>query len=123
MTLGGEQRAAHFRVLSFAPKRTMGASRERTLLYLATPASFETGWRPSPRFAPLNEPITAAINRYDPIGGRKLNPGDARGENKVMHRCVPAGSVYFFDTSVTLHQPLTDFGMEIGYGITYEGEW
>ncbi len=123
MTLGGEQRAAHFRVLPSTSKQGKGQPGKRTLLYLATPASFDTGWKPSPRFAPLDKPITAAINRYEPIGGWKLNPGDAKGENKVMHRCVPAGSVYFFNRAVTPQQLLTDYGMEIGYGIVYEGEW
>jgi CRISPR-associated protein Cmr3 len=121
MILGGEQRAAHFRVLPSTSKNTAGLAREHTLLYLATPASFKTGWRSSQDIA--SQPITAAINRYDSIGGWKQNPGDAGGENKVMRRCVPAGSVYFFDKKITLTQPLTDDGMEIGYGITYEGEW
>ena len=123
MILGGEQRTAHFRVLPTTSESVTRPARERTLLYLATPASFKAGWKPSPQFAPLDAPITAAINRYDSIGGWKQNPGDAGGENKVMRRCVPAGSVYFFNENVTLNQPLTDDGMEIGYGITYEGEW
>lgn len=127
MTLGGEQRAAHFRVLPSAPRLTANTGRGHILLYLATPAVFDTGWKPSPQFAPLDAPLTAAINRYESIGGWRLNPGDARGENKVMRRCVPAGSVYFFDETLyekkEQKQPLTDYGMEIGYGITYEGEW
>jgi len=123
MTLGGEQRSAHFRVLSTPKKRTAILVRERSLLYLATPAAFETDWKPSSHPAPLNTPLTAAINHYEPIGGWKLNPGDARGENKVMRRCVPAGSVYFFDKRVAFPHTLTDYGMEIGYGINYEGEW
>jgi CRISPR type III-B/RAMP module-associated protein Cmr3 len=122
MTLGGEQRAAYFRVLP-TPEKQRQVVRERSLLYLATPAIFETGWKPSPRFAPLDAPLTAAINHYESIGGWKLNPGNAGGEQKVMHRCVPAGSVYFFDRRVTCPQALTDDGMEIGYGIPYEGEW
>ncbi|MEO6890509.1 MAG: type III-B CRISPR module-associated Cmr3 family protein [Ktedonobacteraceae bacterium] len=124
MTLGGEQRTAHFRVLQPATRPNERSSRERTLLYLATPAIFDTGWKPSPRFVPLDALLTAAINRYESIGGWKLlQPGSAQGENKVMYRCVPAGSVYFFDTHVKPHQPVTDHGMEIGYGITFEGEW
>jgi hypothetical protein len=123
MIIGGEQRTAHFRVLPPVPESTARPARERSLLYLATPASFQSGWRPSPQFAPLDAPVTAAINRYESIGGWRLNAGDARGENKVMRRCVPAGSVYFYDQKVMLHQPLTDNGMEIGYGITCEGEW
>lgn len=123
MTLGGEQRTAHFRVLSTPAKHATTSTQERSLLYLATPAAFETGWKPSPHLAPLDTPLTAAIHRYEPIGGWKLNPGDARGENKIMRRCVPAGSVYFFDKRVTSPPALTDHGMEIGYGISYEGEW
>jgi CRISPR type III-B/RAMP module-associated protein Cmr3 len=123
MTLGGEQRAAHFRVLPPAPELNARSSRERTLLYLATPAVFNTGWKPSPQFVPLDALLTAAINRYESIGGWKLQPDSARGENKVMYRCVPAGSVYFFDKHVKPQQPVTDHGMEIGYGITFEGEW
>jgi CRISPR-associated protein Cmr3 len=121
MILGGEQRTAHFRVLPSTSESVARSTRERTLLYLATPASFKDGWKSSQGIA--SRPITAAINRYESIGGWRLNPGDARGEHKVMRRCVPAGSVYFFNEKVTLTQPLTDDGMEIGYGITYEGEW
>jgi CRISPR-associated protein Cmr3 len=124
MTLGGEQRTAHFRVLpSPILEQTARSAGGRPLLYLATPASFQTGWKPSQQFAPLDAPITAAINRYDSIGGWLLSEGGARGENKAMRRCVPAGSVYFYDKKVTPDQSLTDNGMEIGYGIIYEGEW
>jgi len=122
MTLGGEQRTAYFRVLP-TPDQHRQAAGGRSLLYLATPALFETGWKPSPRFAPLDVPLAAAITHYESIGGWKLHPGNARGEQKTMHRFVPAGSVYFFDTSVSCPQALTDSGMEIGYGIPYEGEW
>lgn len=123
MTIGGEQRTAHFRILPTPLKFTTSRPQKRTLLYLATPATFGTGWKPSSRFTPLDTPITAAINRYESIGGWKLNPGDAKGTNKDMQRCVSAGSVYFFDKQVTSPQALTDNGSEIGYGITYEGVW
>jgi hypothetical protein len=122
MILGGEQRTAHFRVLSTPEKRKQGVN-ERSLLYLATPAMFDTGWKPSRRFAPLDAPLTAAINHYESIGGWRLNSSNAGGEQKVMHRCVPAGSVYFFDKQLICPHALTDYGMEIGYGINYEGEW
>ncbi len=123
MVLGGEQRTAHFRVLNPEQNLATKSSPKRMLLYLATPAAFKTGWKPSPRFELQDALITAAINHYESIGGWKLNPVDAKGENKVMRRCVPEGSVYFFDKHVELNQPLTDYGIEIGYGITYEGEW
>ncbi len=131
LTLGGEQRTARFCVLKPAKEYTYdqmehSRKRERMLLYLATPASFKQGWRPPT--LPSATLITAAINRYEAIGGWKLNPEDAGGENKVMRRCVAAGSVYFFHTNndyknETQPRSLTDHGMEIGYGITYAGEW
>ncbi len=131
LTLGGEQRTARFHVLEPSEEHTdnpieHSQKREGMLLYLATPASFKQGWRPPT--LPSATLITAAINRYEPIGGWRLNPEDARGENKVMRRCVAAGSVYFFHTNndyknETQPRSLTDHGMEIGYGITYEGEW
>ena len=123
MTIGGEQRVAHFHVLPTPQKHTTPLTGERSLLYLATPATFETGWKPSRRFEPLDKPLAAAINVYESIGGWKLNPGDAKGDHKEMQRCVPAGSVYFFDKKVALPQALTDYGMEIGYGSIYEGAW
>jgi CRISPR-associated protein Cmr3 len=122
MTIGGEQRTAYFRVLS-PPEEHSQVVSKRSLLYMATPAMFDVGWKPSPRFAPLDAPLTAAVNRYESIGGWRLNSSNAGGEQKVMHRCVPAGSVYFFNQPVGCPQALTDYGMEIGYGITYEGEW
>lgn len=123
MTLGGEQRAAHFSVIPTPSKQAHALKGNSSLLYLATLATFETGWKPSPHFAPLDAPLTAAINRYESIGGWRLNPGDAKGDHKAMRRCVPAGSVYFYNGKVALPQTLTDYGMEIGYGISYEGAW
>ena len=123
MTIGGEQRTAHFRVVPTPQRRAPTTRREHSLLYLATPAVFDGGWQPSSKFAPLDKPLAAAIQRYESIGGWKLNSGDAKGENKTMRRCVPAGSVYFYDRPVAAPSALTDHGMEIGYGIHYEGEW
>ena len=62
MTIGGEQRAAHFLVLPTPQKHTTSVTGERSLLYMATPATFETGWKPSRRFEPLDKPLAAAIN-------------------------------------------------------------
>lgn len=123
MVLGGEQRTAHFRVLTPEKKRDKRSLPRHTLLYLATPAALKNGWKPSLQSELQATLLTAAIRRYESIGGWKMNQGDATGENKVMRRCVPAGSVYFFDKHIELDQPLTDYSMEIGYGITYEGEW
>jgi len=91
------------------------------LMYLATPAALTGGWQPGQWTTPA-QPVAAAINRYQLIGGWSLRPGDSGGENKSIRRCVPAGSVYFFDTSVTVTQPMTEYGWQIGYGIAYAGE-
>lgn len=124
--LGGERRTAHFEVLPFSSGDQEGKIERVTqgnLLYLATPAAFDAGWQPKPSGASFTPPIAAAIHRYQMIGGWALNPGDSGGKNKTMRRCVPAGSIYFFDQTVSIRQPVTDYGIEIGYGITYAGGW
>lgn len=124
VTLGGERRAARFEISTSAGLVAQGAIEQASkgnLMYLATPAALTGGWQPGLWPTPA-QPIAAAINRYQLIGGWSLRPGDSGGENKSIRRCVPAGSVYFFDTSVTVTRPLTDYGWQIGYGIVYAGE-
>jgi CRISPR-associated protein Cmr3 len=125
--LGGERRTARFKILQSSPQvqeKEIERIKRGNLLYLATPAALDDGWQAKKQWAaPLTSPITAAINRYQMIGGWALNPGDSGGRNKTMRRCVPAGSVYFFDQEVSVTQPLTNYGLEIGYGIIYAGEW
>lgn len=129
-TMGGEQRAVSFEVIGDAPllpnsKVQMGRG---SLLYLATPAALDQGWRPANWPQDLT-PVSAAITRYERIGGWRLQPEHNGGSNKCMRRCVPAGSVYFFNSSIELprtradQKSLTDYGKEIGYGITIIGEW
>ena len=119
MLLGGERRTARFQVL-LPPSMRIEQKRQGNLLYLATPAALNGGWQPGTPFA---SPIAAAIERYQSIGGWELNPANSGGSNKIARRCVPAGSVYFFQEAIDVTHPLTDYGMEIGYGITYAGEW
>lgn len=126
LTLGGEQRAAHFEVLKpeeMADENGLEEQKTGKLLYLATPAYFQDGWRPADATFQPASLVSAAISRYQPIGGWYLAAGSAGGESKRMRRCVPAGSVYFFDRAVTIRQPLTEYGWQIGYGITYAGAW
>ncbi len=126
LTLGGEQRAAHFEVLepeSIAEEQGISQKMTGRVLYFATPAYFKNGWLPATLdFLPA-EPITAAINRFQPIGGWLLNLGNAGGASKITRRCIPAGSVYYFDKPVSVTQPLTEYGWQIGYGIAYTGEY
>lgn len=126
LTLGGEQRAARFAVLraeDIEEGDKIEPAGNANLLYFATPTSFKQGWLPeTPGIFPAH-PITAAINRYQSIGGWYLEPQHAGGGSKDIRRCVPAGSVYFFDRPVSVLHPLTEYGWQAGYGIAYTGEW
>ncbi len=126
LTLGGEQRAAHFEVLEsehIAEEPGVEQTQQGNLIYFATPTYFKGGWLPAASHILPATPITATINRYQPIGGWQLEPGHAGGSSKVTRRCIPAGSVYFFDKPVTVTQPLTEYGWQIGYGIAYTGDY
>lgn len=116
--LGGERRTARFEVVP-NPTTAIEKKKRGKLLYLATPAALNGGWLPGALSA---SPITAAIDRYKPIGGWELDPASSGGSSKTTRRCVPAGSIYFFEDAIDVTQPLTDYGMEIGYGIAYAGE-
>jgi len=126
LLLGGEQRAARFRVLDqeeLLPADEIEQAGGGNLLYFATPAYFKRGWLPeTPDIFPAH-PVTAAINRYQPIGGWYLDSRNAGGESKHIHRCIPAGSVYFFHQPINSKHAVTEYGWHIGYGITYTGEW
>ncbi len=126
LILGGEQRAARFEVLkpeSIAEEQSITRATSGKMLYFATPAYFKNGWLPEDHGILPAEPVTAAINHYQTIGGWYLNPHNAGGEGKTTRRCIPAGSVYFFDKPVTVTQPLTEYGWQIGYGIAYTGDY
>jgi CRISPR-associated protein Cmr3 len=126
VTMGGEQRAAHFEIRVDAAHafRSKG-----NLLYLATPAVLSRGWKPA-QWTTQTAPIAAAISRYQLIGGWKLDGlNSGGGDQKSLRRCVPAGSVYFFDQPSTLPSPIGDHQegnnnpTYIGYGITVIGDW
>ena len=126
LTMGGEQRAARFEILNIGEEQSINQATPGKLLYFvyfATPAYFQNGWLPKNQGILPSDPITAAINRYQPIGGWFLSPQNAGGAGKITRRCVPAGSVYFFKDPVTITQPLTEYGWQIGYGIAYTGEY
>ncbi len=126
LALGGERRAASFQVLGPAPgeEHRILEPGERTCVYLSTPAWFAAGWRPTDWRAMFEVvPVAAAVSRVQLIGGWQQEPGSAGGRSKPLRRCVPAGSVYFFDGQVKRSGPFTDEGGEIGYGIAYKGVW
>jgi CRISPR-associated protein Cmr3 len=121
LTLGGEQRAAHFTVLGITSQKVQLPGKR---VYLATPAYFTKGWQPQAGSFTLDHKlIAAAVNNPVSIGGWQLNSNNAGGNSKTTRRCVPAGSVYYFDKPVSVTQPLTEYGWQIGYGIAYTGEY
>jgi CRISPR-associated protein Cmr3 len=125
VTMGGEQRAAHFEIRADSADAIRSKG---NLLYLATPAVFSRGWQPA-QWTTQAAPIAAAIPRYQLIGGWKPDTMNSGGDQKSLRRCVPAGSVYFFDQPVTLPSPLGDHQegnnnpTYIGYGVIMTGDW
>lgn len=143
LQLGGEARAAHYsvheaRALDWMPSREK-ALPERFKVVLLTPAWFAEGWRPtggdwSRFFTGKVRLVSAAVPRYQPIGGAYVD--DQRRKDafqKPMRRFVPAGAVYFFEAKDPVvqwaGQPFTetppdegDFG-QIGFGLLAVGEW
>jgi CRISPR-associated protein Cmr3 len=126
MILGGERRAAQFTIIdtNTSDESQPTPSKSHTLLYLATPAVFRRGWQPfnwQEFVSPTQKPIAVAMTRYQSIGGWQLDPNHAAGVNKTINRCVPAGTIYYFDQPVQLIKTFTESGAEIGYGITIGG--
>jgi CRISPR-associated protein Cmr3 len=131
LQIGGEGKAAHYREVSLVPSLTAGGTaRGRFKLYFATPAYFVSGWQPND----WNQFITggsvklvaAAVPRPQAIGGFDM----ARKKHKPMHRFVPAGSVFFFesDHQVMIPEVITDDdGLvrlgQIGFGQVFVGRW
>jgi CRISPR-associated protein Cmr3 len=126
LALGGERRAASFEVLETPPVRSSLelASGRRTCLYFVTPTYFKGGWKPDDWKALMQAvPVAAAVSHARLIGGWKQDPANSGGMPKELRRCVPAGSVYFFDSPIKEPGPFTDGGSEIGYGVAYKGAW
>ncbi len=122
LALGGERRAASFEVIG--EERSAPEPEQGTCVYFNTPAYFASGWQPEDWQTMFGAvPVGVAVSRAQLIGGWQQEPGSARGTPKLLRRCVPAGSVYFFDGPVKGSGPFTDEGDKIGYGRAYKGAW
>lgn len=106
--LGGDGHAARLIVRDLYPteaqslellKSTVSGGLESgatVLLYLATPAVFDSGWRPPVDVEQHGLRLrAAAVGRPRIFGGWNM----ARGRPKPLRRGVPAGSVYFFEVT------------------------
>lgn len=128
LRIGGESRGAVYTQFDGegwpAPPESLP---ERFKIYLATPAYFEEGWRPtswSRYFTGKVELKAAAISRFESMGGfsRAADPKSAAA-HRPARRFVPAGSVYFFEAkdggalrNDLVQNAITEFGAEIGFG-------
>jgi CRISPR-associated protein Cmr3 len=116
---------------------------KRFKLYLATPGIFASGWEPDlSKLGVEAKLVAAAVGKPVHIGGFDMK----KGKPKTMYKAVPAGSVYFYETSESpeyIKEQL--FGQSIsdrmteqqsdesgskepgfddqGFGITYVGNW
>jgi CRISPR-associated protein Cmr3 len=145
LQLGGEARAGRYETVTpdfmLPPEGRLsnGEKRLRFKLYFATPALFKKGWLPGDihfngeRFEGNWSDIhltliAAAIGKPQSIGGRDIA---RRDQQRSMYRGVPAGSVYFFETSASASDVLakfdgecvSDLDAQIGFGLTYIGGW
>ena len=116
LMLGGEARAANYQTTDAgvdidAPVLPVENGQTRFKLYLATPAIFQGGWVPDAfRNADQSLKLTttwrnlevtliaAAVNRAQVSGGRDITVADTQ---RHLHRAVPAGSVYYFESPAT----------------------
>jgi CRISPR type III-B/RAMP module-associated protein Cmr3 len=98
------------------------------VVYLATPALFDAGWRPKVR-ASLSL-VAAAVGRPLTIAGWD----QARRRPKPVLRAVPAGSVYFFRlvsagdaativAELFMNESISDRQPETGLGLAVLGVW
>ncbi len=129
--LGAENKVAEVRPFRYSlgidpAEITLNGGRFK--LYLATPAIFDGGWKPDlSRHGIQAELVAAAVGKPLSIGGFDME----KGAPKTMYKAVPAGSVYFYETSESLEtvkerlfgKPISDKMPEQGFGITYLGNW
>lgn len=143
LQLGGEARAGRYTTvpqsldLSRSGRLKDGSALLSFKLYLATPAIFTNGWLPgwldpTTLSGQLNgvsvQLVAAAVGKPQPVGGRDIARGDRQ---RIMHRAVPAGSVYCFTTPTLASdvmeafdgQCLSDVDAQIGFGLSYVGGW
>jgi CRISPR-associated protein Cmr3 len=132
MRIGGEGRGARFEQVTAASWPVPPDPLPRRFkVYFATPTFFAAGWLPehggwTRYFEGDAELVAAAVGRYESVGGFDV----ASRSHKPARRYVPAGSVYYFESSGQtrlrpdlLQRALTDWGAEIGFGQIVVEEW
>lgn len=127
MRLGGEGKSVSVSELTEKPNVQEPEPFPKTgdffKLYLATPAIFKEGWRPTSETVPGAKLVAAVVGKPLHIGGFDMKPKNGqRSQPKPMRRAVPAGSVYYYQgTAEVQGNSISDYGKEQGYGIYYIG--
>jgi len=129
--LGAENKVAQLRSsrqrIAISPE-DVKLEGNRFKLYLSTPAIFDQGWKPDlSKFGIQANLVAAAVGKPVHIGGFDM----AEGKPKVMYKAVPAGSVYFYETSEDINfvkeklfgKAISEKMPEQGFGIAYLGNW
>lgn len=140
-TLGGERRPVRWSVLdqwaapAVAPVEAKVRSSGRFKIVLLTPAVFETGWGPGPRFEASVSDFGVEVELIGAVVGRPVRVGGfdlANRRPKPMRPAAPAGSVYFYE--VRNGDParlagtwgmrcIADRDWEAGMGLSVLGGW
>lgn len=130
LRMGGEGRGGQFCQVNDLPwPAAPHPLPRRFLVYFATPTCFTRGWQPEAWNRFFDEEVqlqAVALSRYEVAGGFDW----AIGQQKPGRRLVPAGSVYFFQSSGAANlrdglpqQAITDWGADIGFGQVMIHEW
>lgn len=124
LALGGDGRTARYKIGGPGEALLPIDLPARFKIVFVTPAYFERGWQPADwaKWFAGARLVAAALKRPTPIGGRNV----AKNEPRSLRKFIPAGSVYYFESEARIryqHQPITDFGAEIGFGQIITGGW
>lgn len=134
LSLGGERRVAFYESNESLEIPCGEVDSPRFKIYLATPAVFESGWKPENLLKKHGLTLlAAALDRPVHIGGWDLQ----KKKPKPMLQCVPAGAVFYVEAEDTaaakeaskaIHQKAisdnlnqTDY-LRQGFGIAYVGK-
>lgn len=127
MRIGGEGRGAAYEKITAPALPSLKIELPAQFkVYFATPTYFKNGWLPeswSKFFDGEVKLVAAAVNRYESIGGFDWTKKGADAQ-KPARRCVPAGSVYYFESNGTAKlknnvlemNAIADEGAQIGFG-------
>lgn len=128
LTLGGESRFGHFRLVN-APDTLPRTGHGHIRIVLLTPAYFSNGWLPENEdwsaWVGNGRLVSVAVGKPQAIGGWDV----ANNRPKPLRNYVPAGSVFFFEDAELSDIPFTETPLDspdhgaMGFGAFAAGTW